>query len=219
MLYICTRIRRRGTSFEGTTTLSRKLDPSPTSKSRYLAAFIFARRRVKPDGQGLRNGVATLGRVRGRGPTVGLGGIAPKGRTGTKPPAWRRKPARGSLIHGTAYCLGVLRAAECLFPGTDCYFAHLGAGECPFPGTDPRFWSVGARKCLFPGTDHCFETIGAVNCPPARPNYFTIPLKPIKARARIPTLTKAIGTPLNALGTSLRARCSRIPAKITIARP
>ena len=42
MLYICTRIRRRGTSFEGTTTLSRKLDPSPTSKSRYLAAFIFA---------------------------------------------------------------------------------------------------------------------------------------------------------------------------------
>ena len=50
-------------------------------------------------------------------------------------------------------------------------------------------------------------------------NYFTIPLKPMKARAKIPTLMMAMGTPLKALGTSFRARCSRMPAKITIARP
>ena len=31
-------------------------------------------RRVKPDGQELRNGVATLGHVRGRGPTIGWEG-------------------------------------------------------------------------------------------------------------------------------------------------
>ena len=49
--------------------------------------------------------------------------------------------------------------------------------------------------------------------------YLTMPLKPMKASARMPTLTRAMGTPLNALGTSHRARCSRIPAKITIARP
>ena len=50
-------------------------------------------------------------------------------------------------------------------------------------------------------------------------SYLTMPLKPMKARARMPTLTRAIGTPLKALGTSFMARCSRMPAKMTIARP
>ena len=50
-------------------------------------------------------------------------------------------------------------------------------------------------------------------------NYLTIPLKPMKARARIPTLMMAMGTPLKALGTLFRARCSRMPAKMTMARP
>ena len=50
-------------------------------------------------------------------------------------------------------------------------------------------------------------------------NYLTMPLKPMKARARIPTLMMAMGTPLKALGTLFRARCSRMPAKMTMARP
>ena len=49
--------------------------------------------------------------------------------------------------------------------------------------------------------------------------YFTIPLNPMNAIARIPTVIRATGTPLNALGTSFIERCSRIPAKMTIARP
>ena len=49
--------------------------------------------------------------------------------------------------------------------------------------------------------------------------YLTIPLKPIKAIARMPTVISAIGTPLKAFGTSFIARCSRRPAKMTIASP
>jgi len=55
--------------------------------------------------------------------------------------------------------------------------------------------------------------------PGAGGRYLTMPLKPMKARARMPTLMMAMGTPLKALGTSLRARCSRMPAKMTMARP
>lgn len=47
---------------------------------------------------------------------------------------------------------------------------------------------------------------------------YTKPLKPIKAIARMDAVSRAMGTPLNSLGTLLRARASRSPAKSTIAR-
>ena len=49
--------------------------------------------------------------------------------------------------------------------------------------------------------------------------YLTMPENPINAIAIMPAEIRAIGTPLNALGTELRERVSRIPAKSTIARP
>lgn len=41
----------------------------------------------------------------------------------------------------------------------------------------------------------------------------------MNAIARIPAVTRAIGIPLNAFGTSLSESCSRRPAKRIIARP
>ena len=41
----------------------------------------------------------------------------------------------------------------------------------------------------------------------------------MNAIARIPAVTRAIGIPLNALGTLFSASCSRRPAKSTIASP
>ena len=48
---------------------------------------------------------------------------------------------------------------------------------------------------------------------------YTKPENPINAIARIPAVINAIGTPLNAFGTSDSSNCSRIPAKRVIARP
>ena len=48
---------------------------------------------------------------------------------------------------------------------------------------------------------------------------YTMPEKPRKASARMLTVMRAMGRPLKDFGTSLRARCSRRPAKRTIARP
>ena len=47
---------------------------------------------------------------------------------------------------------------------------------------------------------------------------FTKPAKPMKAIARIPAVTNAIGIPFTPFGTSTSSRCSLKPAKITIAR-
>lgn len=47
---------------------------------------------------------------------------------------------------------------------------------------------------------------------------YTSPEKPMKAMARIPAVISAIGTPLNALGTSSNSSLSRMPAKSTSAR-
>lgn len=49
--------------------------------------------------------------------------------------------------------------------------------------------------------------------------FYTSPENPMKAIARIPAVTRAIGMPLNALGTLFSESCSRRPAKRTIARP
>ena len=48
---------------------------------------------------------------------------------------------------------------------------------------------------------------------------YTMPEKPRKASARMLTVMRAMGRPLKDFGTSFRARCSRRPAKRTIARP
>lgn len=47
---------------------------------------------------------------------------------------------------------------------------------------------------------------------------YTKPEKPMKAIANIPAVTKAIGMPCIALGTLLKASCSRMPANITNAK-
>ena len=47
------------------------------------------------------------------------------------------------------------------------------------------------------------------------PGRRTIPLKPINAIASIPAEISAIGIPRKATGSSVRASCSRIPAKTT----
>ena len=62
---------------------------------------------------------------------------------------------------------------------------------------------------------------GANSSPGINPGFagYAIPANPMKASARMPTVIRAIGIPLKALGTSFRARCSRRPAKRTIARP
>ena len=44
---------------------------------------------------------------------------------------------------------------------------------------------------------------------------YTSPANPMKASARIPAVTSAIGTPFIPFGTSDKASCSRKPAKIT----
>jgi hypothetical protein len=49
--------------------------------------------------------------------------------------------------------------------------------------------------------------------------YFTMPVKPIKARARIPAMTSEMGTPFIPLGTSTISSCSLIPARIISASP
>ena len=46
-----------------------------------------------------------------------------------------------------------------------------------------------------------------------------MPENPINAIAIMPAEIRAIGTPLNALGTELRERVSSIQAKSTIAKP
>ena len=46
----------------------------------------------------------------------------------------------------------------------------------------------------------------------------TSPENPMNAMARMPAVTRAIGIPLNALGTSSKSRRSRIPAKSTSAK-
>ena len=78
---------------------------------------------------------------------------------------------------------------------------------------------VAATQRAFPCKGEC--SYNRIHGPFSRGQtyYFTMPLKPMKARARMPTLMMAMGTPLKALGTSFRARCSRMPAKITMARP
>lgn len=48
---------------------------------------------------------------------------------------------------------------------------------------------------------------------------YTIPEKPIKAMARMPAVTSAIGIPFISLGISANSSVSRIPAKITSASP
>lgn len=45
----------------------------------------------------------------------------------------------------------------------------------------------------------------------------TMPLKPIKAIAKMPADIRAMGIPRKATGISVRANCSLIPAKTTIA--
>ena len=45
----------------------------------------------------------------------------------------------------------------------------------------------------------------------------TRPLKPMKAMARMPAVTSAMGTPFMPLGVPVRSICSRRPAKITSA--
>ena len=47
--------------------------------------------------------------------------------------------------------------------------------------------------------------------------YPTTPLKPMKAIAKRPAVSSAIGVPCIAFGTLLSANCSRIPAKRTSA--
>lgn len=47
------------------------------------------------------------------------------------------------------------------------------------------------------------------------PYIFTIPLKPMKAMARMPAEMSAMGMPFIEAGSSVRASCSRIPAKTT----
>ena len=44
---------------------------------------------------------------------------------------------------------------------------------------------------------------------------FTIPLKPMKAIARIPAEMRAMGMPFIEAGSSVRESCSRMPAKTT----
>ena len=48
---------------------------------------------------------------------------------------------------------------------------------------------------------------------------YTKPENPMNAMARIPAVTRAIGMPLNGLGTSFKSRCSRRPANSTRAIP
>ena len=50
-------------------------------------------------------------------------------------------------------------------------------------------------------------------------SYFTMPEKPIKAKANMPAIIKAIGDPAKAAGTLRVSKASRIPAKIIKARP
>ena len=47
---------------------------------------------------------------------------------------------------------------------------------------------------------------------------YTNPVNPKNESARIPATTRAIGTPFISFGTSIRSKCSRIPANSTIAR-
>ena len=44
---------------------------------------------------------------------------------------------------------------------------------------------------------------------------FTMPLKPMKAIARMPAEMRAMGMPFIEAGSSVRESCSRIPAKTT----
>ena len=44
---------------------------------------------------------------------------------------------------------------------------------------------------------------------------FTMPLKPMKAMARIPAEMRAMGMPFIEAGSSVRESCSRMPAKTT----
>ncbi len=48
---------------------------------------------------------------------------------------------------------------------------------------------------------------------------YTIPVKPINAKAKIPAITNAIGTPFIPLGASIRSICSLKPANKTMANP
>lgn len=50
------------------------------------------------------------------------------------------------------------------------------------------------------------------------PYIFTIPLKPMKAMARIPAEMRAMGMPRILSGSSVRLSCSRMPAKTTSAK-
>ena len=47
---------------------------------------------------------------------------------------------------------------------------------------------------------------------------FTMPLKPMKAIARMPAEMSAMGMPFIEAGSSVRESCSRIPAKTTSAK-
>ena len=47
---------------------------------------------------------------------------------------------------------------------------------------------------------------------------FTIPLKPMKAMARMPAEMRAMGMPRILSGSSVRLSCSRMPAKTTSAK-
>lgn len=49
--------------------------------------------------------------------------------------------------------------------------------------------------------------------------HYTRPEKPMKASAMMPAVSRAMGTPLKALGTLLSSSCSRMPAKRISARP
>ena len=93
------------------------------------------------------------------------------------------------------------------------------AGTCPQGHPPPREGCKGISQ----GQREVINSLYAIKSRPGKGRlfhfYFTIPLNPMKARARMPTLTMAIGTPLKAFGTSFRERCSRMPANITMARP
>ena len=50
-------------------------------------------------------------------------------------------------------------------------------------------------------------------------SYFTIPEKPINAKANNPAVTNAIGVPFKPFGIEVSYSCSRIPAKMVKASP
>ena len=72
---------------------------------------------------------------------------------------------------------------------------------------------VAEKSHISPSVVKAFVAVSFLGMEAVRYGSGTRPLKPMKAMARMPAVTSAIGTPFMPRGVPVRSSCSRMPAK------